>query len=149
MPYGLDKQQKERTEWLRWKRFFENENYQMMFKIRDFKSSGLTLDMPTPSPDIFNGTEAADVAKLNPEVFKPRSISVPGAAARAGLYALFDVNLWKKLKSEGKNTNYETAGGLVSVSDLPGGFHDLTSSDFPEDAKALIMEHFQKQLEKN
>ena len=64
-----------------WKRFFENENYQMMFKIKDFTTSGITLDVPTPPLDIFKGTKAEAVGDRNPEIFKPRSISVPGAKA--------------------------------------------------------------------
>ena len=117
-----------------------------MYKIKDFTTSGFSMDIPVPSPDIFKGTKAEDVAKRNPELFKQRHFSSPPATARAGLYALWDIKLWNELKQAGKNTNYETAGGLVSISDLPGGSNELELSDFPEDAKEMIKKHFQKEL---
>ena len=42
----------------------------------------------------------------------------------------------------------ENIGGMVSVNDMDDGLSKLNSSDFPEDAKKLIKEHFAKQLER-
>jgi len=109
-----------------WKRIFQNENFQIMYKTQDFSVPGLTLNIPTP----------------NVAITAERSITAPAMQTKASLYVTWNLALANK-----KENKLDDCAVSFTLSSLDNGMDKLEKSKLPEDAKELIKKHFEGLLQ--
>lgn len=116
-----------------WKRMFENENFQIMYKTADFIIPGISINVPTPNEDVISA----------------QKVSVDEKKIKASLYTLFDlISRNKQISSGTEKPAFDTFATSIRLDTMNSPEEKLSTIKIPEDAKKIIVEHFNNLIQK-